>query len=924
MHLLLSELPRVIFVGPNGSEISVDLSREGQTIARLAELIDATFPRGCSLGLVFQSKPELILSWFAVVSSGREPLILQYPTPKQTAVDWRHSVENTAKLVQLDGVLVSDSSLAWDADLKKLIITPDTARKARHEATTTATSIELTGKTILQLSSGTTGHRKAIRFSFDQVQKHLDDYASVILSQTRDDCIVSWLPLYHDMGFVACFLLPLFTKTRLIMIDPIDWVSDPPLLYRTIAAHSGTICFMPNFAFEVMARHRLQQPLTSMRRWISCSEPVYAATMRRFKDATGSAADSLQACYALAENVFAVTQSESFKTVMWNNEERVSCGFAIPNCDVKLVDNQIYVKSPSSIGSYVNGPRVSDSDGYFATGDLGALTPNGLLVLGRIHDLINVAGRKYLLNDLDGALREVMQQVGGRATTTVHRDGTSGTEQPVFFAETDSLLLRRREEAGIRELICARTGISTARFHFVPDWFITKTSSGKVNRAATLAHWYLKDNSETTIEHSLAARSCSFTEAVREHFGDLPYNKPLVEILDSLGLTQLHLLAERYDLAISATDCLTSLRQQETRRPRSNKPTNENCFISIIALADSRVLSSIDQVFAEKCSLELGIPIVFESLCLPPLPVLQTDLLFHDFLRCRDNQGNYSAVAQAMRKLKNASLVILDDTAELGFPLEQIYPVLDNRFRRASDADLLAYRWQQYTQHHHTLPLSLVRGADLNCDRNALIEAFSEYIGAPFFTIATLNHFTDVTRSWHFVDRRFELRQRLISSPPGLPDVLLRYLKSNRNKLRVTKGIGESKSIRLDLPHFCSWYLDKDKIDEILASFESFCIIGSPSSVFYITKRLSEMQKPFFFTNTLNLGNYAESSFQCVLMTGSWGPPRTTKPVFQLFFAGFPDPSGLSSEHFAHRDLVHDRRNVERSFFNIHRPQHKA
>src|SRR5262249_6891073 len=105
---------------------------------------------------------------------------------------------------------------------------------------------------ILQMSSGTTGQRKAIRFTLQQIGRHADDY-NATLGLSANDRIVSWLPLYHDMGFIACFVMPLLFGVPVAMIDPIDWVHSPGLLFDVIETVGGTLCFLPNFGFEVMS-----------------------------------------------------------------------------------------------------------------------------------------------------------------------------------------------------------------------------------------------------------------------------------------------------------------------------------------------------------------------------------------------------------------------------------------------------------------------------------------------------------------------------------------------------------------------------------------------------------------------------------------------------------------------------------------------
>jgi fatty-acyl-CoA synthase len=169
----------------------------------------------------------------------------------------------------------------------------------------------------LQHSSGTTGLQKGVALSHQSVIRHNRAYAER-MKLTREDLIVSWLPLYHDMGLVACFLLPLTAGVPFVELSPFDWVLRPVSLFEQIHRHRATLCWMPNFAFQFMADSvRASQipdglSLRTMRAWVNCSEPVQHTAHRAFLErfaVYGACREQLTASYAMAENVFAVTQS---------------------------------------------------------------------------------------------------------------------------------------------------------------------------------------------------------------------------------------------------------------------------------------------------------------------------------------------------------------------------------------------------------------------------------------------------------------------------------------------------------------------------------------------------------------------------------------------------------------------------------------
>ena len=416
-------------------------------IAALAATLAQRFPRGARVGLLYRSEPTLPLMWLAALHAGLEPLILQYPNEKQSLAAWRFSVDNAMRSVRLSGLICSPELQRLDLGAYNPLFHSGHL-PANLDAPSRLGSLS-PDAAILQMSSGTTGQRKAIRFTLRQVGRHADDY-NATLGLRANDCIVSWLPLYHDMGFIACFVMPMLLGVPVAMIDPIDWVRRPASLFDMIEAVGGTHCFLPNFGFEVMTRHANGRRFPTMRRWISCSEPVYASALERFAAATGTPDTLLSACYAMAENVFAVAQHDGVRTVEYDGRSVVSCGRPVRGVEVRVVDGEIWVRSSYSLSAYVDGDRITDADGFYPTGDLGALVEGELLITGRKNDLVNVAGRKFFLSDLDQALERVVPGVDGRAATVARRDKSVGTELPLQLIE-DRNFFERSDQGDIAE-----------------------------------------------------------------------------------------------------------------------------------------------------------------------------------------------------------------------------------------------------------------------------------------------------------------------------------------------------------------------------------------------------------------------------------------------------------------------------------------
>lgn len=891
-----SQFPTFTFIQDDGDHRSVDLSQTGRAVRVLAERLGIQGATPCRVGLIFRSEPRLVITWLAQLVAGREPIILQYPTAKQSSDDWRRSIRNIVEVAGIDHVFCDEEVAALGA-----LSIPQTIVRRREvdellEAPS-AVDLVIDRGSIIQLSSGTTGHRKPIRFTLEQIRRHVANYAPFVLSGDQDR-IVSWLPLYHDMGFVACFLMPLLTKTPVVMMDPMTWNRRPGLLFDAVIQFGGTLCYMPNFGF----RHSMKdnpRPCPTMRHWVSCSEPVQEQTMRNFGEAIGALPATLEACYAMAENIFAVTHSRGLVTVEVEGELRVSCGMPIPLTEIKVVEGQVWVRSDTSLQAYVGGDSILDEHGYYPTGDLGVLTDAGLVITGRTGDMLNVAGRKYMLNDLDQFLFDLIPEARGRVTTIKQYSPEWGTERPIFLAEDPFFFRRRSEEAGFQNRLMELSGIGAADFRFVPEQFITKTSSGKANRKATAANLQSALSPDAAEE---SVRSFDFRNEVLAHFGHLDFDAPAEEVLDSLGLVNLRILAELADLRLEEG---MSLSQLLTAAPRKEERGGSE-HISVISLADSTLTNPLTSEYFAALSRELGIPVVFEHVAAPPAAVLLNDLIFHDWFMVRDRNPAYLAVERVLAKVRAASVIIIDDIAELELGTKQSYPMLDRRFRRDPEADLLCFRWQKYTRNHHELPIQIVQGRDLPGDRNASLSDLSAYTGAKLFRVATLPRFEEITSSWEAV-RRVDPAARIYpySGPEFIRDAFASWLHQTASSLRKLPGTPEPSATFSDLPHFCCFLASETPLKEVLNSYDRFCVLGSPSSVPLIPKYLTAQGKHFVYCNHLKVDEqYGEGAFDCVLQTGSWGRPETTAPIYQICIAGHNERSGKPHDYFVRSSVA--------------------
>jgi acyl-CoA synthetase (AMP-forming)/AMP-acid ligase II len=871
-------LPLFVFVAPDGTEQTLRLGdhtgRVRASAAAIKVALGEDFVTGMPVGLMFPTGPDLLLAWLACVLAGAEPLVMQYPTARQTRAYWEESVRNTVAVTGLRLILADAPSAA--RDLASMAPVLDAASLAALPAMEN-TPFEIADFAILQLSSGTTGHRKAMRLSGAALARHVADY-NAVLGLGAADVIVSWLPLYHDMGYVACFVMPLLLGIKVVMMDPITWVGSPHLLLDAIETHAGTHCYMPNFGFEVMARQPARA-LPSMRAWISCSEPVSPATARKFIAHFGLHQQQFAACYAMAENAFAVTFGRGLATRVIDDVEVASCGAPIPGVALKLVEGEIFVRSPASIAHYIGAADMRDADGAYATGDLGVLENGQLFVTGRRQDVLIQAGRKFMLSDIDLALNRLFPDIRGRAAALAMNDPRLGTERPVVLIEAIDFYQRQDTAELAQQALRAATGLEQIEIFYVPPRFLTKTSSGKINRKLSARHWQAVLDRRTRA----GAPPLDISAQLRAAFPRMDPARPVSHILDSLSLTVLRIILAEGGLAY---DAAASLQDIEARAANRAPPGPAAEGIRIVSLADRQTIARLTERHIDALCARLGCPVTLEHVCLPPSPIILSDLVFTDYLLARLDSSAFSDVEAALDKLRNASLILVDDAAEMRLPPNQAYGVLSHHLERDPRADLITLRWQQYARQHHKLPLTYVAGRDLPLeDRNFALQRLGAYLRKPIFRIAGSAGFAEFTTGWEL--RAFEHQGgQAAVNPQLLTDALARFILAQAGDVPRVKLPGASKLAMLDLGHFCSHFAHQPSIDKLLAAYSRFCIAGQDSSIPYIRRKLAESGKWF-----RSVPSYAPEilatitePYDCLLICGAWGDYPIETPAAAIMF----------------------------------------
>lgn len=524
------------FISGTGEATLTQAALCGMASDAARRVIALDLPPRSIVGIAQYSGPALHAAWLGALWSGHIPAMLAPPSPRMEAMKYASGLAGIVSGLKLAALFVDADSGAGLGHLGEAVRLIAAEGLDPRAPLFKAAAIGANEVAVLQHSSGTTGQQKAIALTAAEILSHQQAYGER-LGLTLSDRIVSWLPLYHDMGFVAAFLQPLLTGIELIELSPFAWASRPVMLLEAIAAHRPTLCWMPNFAFALLAEPRVLRSLgdldlSSVRMWINCSEPVMAISIDRFVAALapcGVSPDALAASYAMAENVFAVTQSAAGRLGRLTVDREllettgriapvapgdarsavlVSNGSPLATTQVEVRDAQGRRLGEAMVGEFhLRGDHrfagyhghadlteaAIDAGGWYATGDLGFVMDGEVYVTGRQKDLLILRGRNYLAQDIEATIGALPGVRPGRVVAFSLPDAQLGTERLVVIAEAAPDADRGTLALAIRSCIAQTFDTTISDLRIVPDRWLVKSTSGKLarkdNSAKYLREW---------------------------------------------------------------------------------------------------------------------------------------------------------------------------------------------------------------------------------------------------------------------------------------------------------------------------------------------------------------------------------------------------------------------------------------------------
>jgi 1-acyl-sn-glycerol-3-phosphate acyltransferase len=502
--------------------------------SRIAAGLEAAgFEPGQKAGLMLPSGLEYFASFFGVLIAGGVPVPLYPPVrPSQLEDHLRRQagILNTAQA----RVMIAMPEVLPLARLLRTQI-PTLAKVATVEELEAATTpprrpvLKPDDIAFLQFTSGSTSDPKGVILTHANLLANLRAIdASIDLGP--DETVVSWLPLYHDMGLIGAWMGSLYFAMQLVLMSPLAFLTRPVRWLKAVQRYRGTISAAPNFAFELCLKKIDDSELegldlSSWRASLNGAEPVSPETIRRFTERFapyGYKPGTMLPVYGLAENSLAVAFPP------WGREPRidrvdrlslsgsgealpaaehdedplrfVGCGYPLPAHEVRIVDatstelaerreGRIQFRGPSATSGYFRNPEATkklfDGD-WLDSGDRGYIAEGELFITGRAKDMIIRAGRNIYPQELEEAVGDLEGVRKGCVAVFGSADEKTGTEKLVVLAEIREAdeETRRRLTDEIQAVAVDLAGMPADDVVLVKPQTVPKTSSGKIRRAA--------------------------------------------------------------------------------------------------------------------------------------------------------------------------------------------------------------------------------------------------------------------------------------------------------------------------------------------------------------------------------------------------------------------------------------------------------
>jgi fatty-acyl-CoA synthase len=487
---------------------------------------------GDAVALLAGAPAEIAPTGQGVWMRGASLTMLHQPTPRTDLARWAEETIDVITMIGARTVVISDPFMAAapllsELGVEVLIVEKLLCGNAIRPVETTDDDVAL-----LQLTSGSTGSPKAVRITHRNVVSNAEAMFAGANVDLDTDVIVSWLPLFHDMGMTGYLTVPMYFGVELVKITPMDFLRDTLLWARLIDKYQATMTAAPNFAYTLFAKRlrKLARPgefdLSTLRWALSGAEHVEPADVEELCEAGrpfGLRPEAILPAYGMAETTVAASFTEcgagmvvdevdadllaalhrAVPATTGKTRRLATLGHLLKGLEARIVDEYDNVLAARCVGVIqMRGESVTpgyttmagfvaaqDDEGWYDTGDLGYLTESDrIVVCGRVKDVIIMAGRNIYPTDIERAATRVSGVRAGCAVAVRLNAGHSRETFAVAVEANDweDISVVRRIEQRVAHEVVAEVDVRPRNVVVLAPGMIPKTPSGKLRRAHSL------------------------------------------------------------------------------------------------------------------------------------------------------------------------------------------------------------------------------------------------------------------------------------------------------------------------------------------------------------------------------------------------------------------------------------------------------
>jgi thioester reductase-like protein len=508
---------------------------------------DGRLAAGDRLLLAYPPGLEMICTFFGCVRAGLIPVPV-YPPNSRGFQSALYKMVHIAKDCDAAAILTSQdhkaslktnlarSTVSASVDVEYISSLPWIPTEHFVDTLSNQPAYDTSEILFLQYTSGSTTEPKGVIVTHENI---LSTYDLVI--DHPSPVVVSWLPQYHDMGLIGCYLYPALKGGTTYGFASMDFIQRPILWFDAITTYRATATAAPNFAYDYCLRAgRLSKDslencdLSSLQVLMCAAEPVKPDTYTRFLEAFqsfGLKSESFYVAYGLAENTLAVSLGgrniasvnkralalgkASMTTEVSEIDgsmQIVSCGNPLAGLDVKIVDpeghfalkpgriGEIWLAGSGKCRGYWNNSEltlkqfrarlVDDTpydDGFLRTGDMGFFHGDELYVCGRIKDMIILRGQNYYPQDIENVVEKASGLIRHNCVVAfqIQEDREPGLAIVAEVKNPRALPDARKIATAVRNYL----NVEVAVVSLIAPRAIPRTSSGKIMRQKTKQMW---------------------------------------------------------------------------------------------------------------------------------------------------------------------------------------------------------------------------------------------------------------------------------------------------------------------------------------------------------------------------------------------------------------------------------------------------